>query len=427
MRFGEVGAPTLTLVQALTRVAIGAAVGTVVTFAILLVLGVVGEEALAAFYADLDVDPLLRSSLVGFLIVAAALGVLVPTLLVLERFAARSELAASSSLPPEVVPVLAQRSLVQASPDAIVRGIGVALVIVGGLVAVMMVVVALTDSGAARDPVLWLVAAGGAAAALVGVAAWRSGGRLRVSWPASIAETERHWAERGAVAAVQERRSRDQAAPDDGPRGAVPRRGRVVRALGRLLGATGVVGVLVFFLSVVLRQQCDGCEPLTWGRPMENAIDVLSVIGGAALLLTGLGSLIWWATATASRFLLERSWRRWADAAGIRRVDEERLIPLLCEPPAADRVAQALGGAAAAALILGLGVAFSAWPGAEAGGVLLAAAAAGFAAVLVALFGAEPARRTREAVRAATLPGDVVAPTQTGEAPSARRRRSRRR
>jgi hypothetical protein len=229
------------------------------------------------------------------------------------------------------------------------------------------------------------------------------------------------------VAAVQERRSRDQAAPDDGPRGAVPRRGRVVRALGRLLGATGVVGVLVFFLSVVLRQQCDGCEPLTWGRPMENAIDVLSVTGGAALPLTGLGSLIWWATATTSRFLLERSWRRWADAAGIRRVDEERLIPLLCEPPAADRVAQALGGAAAAALILGLGVAFSAWPGAEAGGVLLAAAAAGFAAVLVALFGAEPARRTREAVRAATLPGDVVAPTQTGEAPSARRRRSRRR
>lgn len=410
IRFGEASNQTLALMQALHAVALGGLTGLGISFAAILVLGIVGEEALSTFYSELDLDPLFRASMGGVLVVAAVLALAYPTMRIVVRFATLSALVEHAETQPDVVPVRAQRALVEKSPAGEVRVFGLVLAIVGGFVAGMMLIMLVTEYGMAEHIETWIAIGGGGALVFVG---WRTRRAGRADGP-----IERYWADRSralgaqislvASATDRERTRRESVADEDAPAIMRVGSGRVARAINRIVLAAAVVATMTFFLSVFLRQQCRNCEPVTWDQPMENVIDVLSLLSSTVIVATAAFGILSWIAGVLLQVASERAMRSWARDGAPRGMEHSVRDTFLLGPSAAMRAGVTLGAVGSAGAVLGLGIAWSEWRGVDPGMLWTAVAAALFLGVLVVLFGEPAAVRTRNLVREATSPGDIT-------------------
>lgn len=408
-RIVELGSPGLTAVRALEAAGVGAAIGTGFTFLGVLVLGIVGEEALSAYYWALDLDPLFRASMGALLVVALVLGAVVPWLFLVDRFLvlriAERQAADAGDL---AVPAGHLRASLSVIPGQRLASGGLILLLSAGLLAAIALGMIVFDDEMRAEPFVWIVlvafavltAAGAAMKGFASVMTARISPRVqavRQRWSRLLGEAERADAEHREAA----------------PLGVLPRivtvpSAHALRRSAAVVGMVTFVAIGVFMLSVFLRQQCRGCDPITWVEPVEDGIDVLSLLGGGALTLCAVAGAVMWLSGLVLRRIREQAIRTWVADGAARRVEEEELKPFLLDMRAAERFARALAAVGGAALILGTGADWSGWGDVDSGPVLLAGALAIAAAVVISILDSPRARRERQALRDATFPGDVA-------------------
>ncbi|MGW4928215.1 hypothetical protein ACWEOH_03605 [Agromyces sp. NPDC004153] len=393
-----------TVLRALVMVGVGAMVGVGLAFGIALVGIVVVQEALWELSRDLRLDPLARAAMGVVLVVAAALAVMGPVVVALERYAALRSLERHDQEHPEVVPEHAARRLIR-SPGGIIRWTGWIVAGVAALVAVACAWVLITESD--EDELTGGAIAAGVAvlAVVLGIVCAPVSRAVDSRWERRAAPLRERWSGAQGAAEAAERRRRDAAVADDGPLEAAVGR-RAGRALAAVVGAL-LVGICVFFVSVTLRQPCRNCDEVRYVGPVETGIDVLSLAGG---ILTGAAAAVLVAAFIAGivpRLLRERAAARWVSDGRARRAPAERLMPLLIGPRAAETAAQGFGAVAAMAFIAGVAADWSASELLQPALLVIVALVAAGLGVLADLIDAAPRYREREALRKALSPGDL--------------------
>lgn len=408
-RIVELGSPGLTAVRALEAAGVGAAVGTGFAFLGILVLGIVGEEALSAYYWALDLDPLFRASMGALLVVALVLGAVVPWLFLVDRFlvlrVAERHAADAGDL---TVPAGRFRASLSTVPGEGLATGGVVLMIAAGVLAAIALGMIVFDDELRAEPVVWIASVVFAVLIAAGAAMKGISARMAARVGPRVQAVRQRWSQHLSAGERADAGQREAA-----PLGVLPRIVTIpsAQALGRsavVVATVAFAAAGVFMLSVLLRQQCRGCDPITWVEPVEDGIDVLSLLGGGALMLCAAAGSVMWLSGLVLQRIRERAIRSWVADGAPRRVEEGELRPFLVDMRAAERFARALAAVGGAALVLGTGADWSGWGEVDPGPVRLAGALAIAAAVVISILDSPRARRERQALRDATFPGDVA-------------------
>ncbi|MBO0981936.1 hypothetical protein [Microbacterium sp. SD291] len=431
-RIVEVSSPALTLVRALEAAGAGAAIGTGFTFLGVLVLGIVGEEALSAYYSTLDLDPLFRSSMGALLVVALVLGAIVPWLFLVDRFvvlgvAERQAATHAASVGDQPVPAKTFRTSLSIVPGTGLVSGGIVIMLTAGLLGAVLLGMIVFDEEMREEPFVWIAFVVFAAITGAGAAMKAAAARVIARTEPRVQAVRQRWSR-----ALREAERADAVQRDAAPLGVLPRVVTVpsAHALDRSAIVVAMVtfaAIGVFVVSVLLRQQCRSCDPITWIDPVETGIDVLSLASGGALMLCAIAGAAMWIASLLLQRVRERSMRAWVADGAPRRVDEDALRPFLIDMRAAERFARALGALGAAALVFGTGIDWSGWGDVDPLPVQAAGAVSIVAAVLISILDSPRARSERQALRDAAFPGDIgpAAPAQPGKGRAARRDRRR--
>ncbi|WP_309064533.1 hypothetical protein [Microbacterium sp.] len=401
----DVTSPTIAVGGAVRDVLIGASAGTAVTFAVLLVTGILAEETELFGEFTAAADALLRASMGVILLTGLVLAIAWPAFLVAERTALLGALEKRAVTHPDEVPTSALRAKLAVPPGVVLARVGMVVFWIGvGLAALFLITTLLMESGE-----IGLFMTGGAVvvAALgwvVGLIGGRAADRQRERFESLRGGWRRDAARADAVA-----RRRRAALPAGRLPRLLRRRGRHTARLATIGVWVVIAGFVLFYAAVFLRQPCRGCDPRYWAEPGERLIDVLATIGGGALLVFAAGALAGWLVSVGGRFLAERTLGRWIRTTSPQRVDEVELRVILALPSAGRLTATALAFAGIAALILATGMSWSeqaveSWPLSAAGaGMLLVGA-------LVGIPAAQAQARLRNDLREHTSSGDLRDP-----------------
>lgn len=416
-RIVELSSPGLAVVRGLADAGIGAAIGVGYGFLLILVLGIVGEETLWSVYRDLE--PLLQGALGTLLVFAVVLAVVVPVLLLIERFTVLRLGERHVAEHPDEVPSQSFRTALDVAPGEGLAVAGTIVMVVFGLLGAISLGMFLFGDEFREEPVVWIAAAGSAVLFAVGWMLRRSARGVADRSGARVAALRRQWAPVLSAAV-----NRDAAQRRSAPYGVLPRIVVVpsARALGRgvrIVGIVAGVASLIFIVSVVLRQPCRGCDQLSWDQPMEDAIDVLSLSGGGLLVLCGVVGGLLWLSGLALQAVREAALRRWAADGAPRQADAGVLPDFLIGQRAARRAARALAAVGTVALAAASGIDQQGSSDVAALPIAVSGAAALAVAVALGIREESRARADRQALRDATFPGDV------GDGARAERRRRR--
>ncbi|GAA1778924.1 hypothetical protein [Agromyces lapidis] len=410
LHFAEPRPGAAALPRAVGDACVGLLFGLVAVFLLGLMTGIVGEEALGPLSRELEADATLRGSFGSLFVVVPAAMALLGVAGGVERLLWPRALSRQRRDEPDAVPPSRVRRRLRTTPGAMFGRVALGIGLVGVAVSLLMLGILATDSGSTDDAVTWIVLLGG----LVGAAGWLLARRL---WRA----LDRSWNERLVAARGRrgdvtraldaERERRERASPDDGPPILGPAADRRLRRVTGIAAIPFALACVAWIVSVYARQQCRGCDPVSYDQPIEQAIDAVSLAGGIAVLLTsaalaacGLG----WLVLAAMR---RSAAARWVADGVPRRAPEDRLEWLLLGDTAAVGVARLLAGVAALPLML----AFTGVPlfdidytvsWIDVGACLLTAGGLLLAAVVVSLVDASRAVRSRNRLRAACSPGD---------------------
>lgn len=167
------------------------------------------------------------------------------------------------------------------------------------------------------------------------------------------------------------------------------------------------VGILLWFVPVVVRQPCRTCEPRSLSPGMNEGMN-LATMGTTALVMTPaivLGALV--LAGIVRELLRERAVVRWVSDGMPRRADPYLFSDLLTGPRAGERMARVL----AVCGVLALGLVFSfTWFDLE--WVPLALSGTAAAALLLGSYGVlvverRTTHRLRVVIRTVFSPGDV--------------------
>ncbi len=422
--FREVLSPAWAFWRAALDTCVGLVVGTLYAFLAILVIGIVGEEALASLYGRIDLDPLFRASMGVILMVGAILALVVPLVMVAERTAALHAVRSAMTAEPDAVPQRVLREELSAAPSSYLRLTGLIVFwCVAGLGGIFALGVLFTDD-LREDPISWIVLAGMAVLA-IGAELLRRAGAARVERETGeLVELRRRWASLVLRATSAEAQRRDAAPERVVPTWLVTPGARILSRIAMVLLAATVVALTAFMLSVFMRQQCRTCDPVYWDEPIENGIDVLSLGSGVAIGLCALLAAIAWIGGVLLQFAREIALARWAADGAPRRVDPVPLRPLLTENRALVRLQLGLSTVGTGGVIIGVGALWAEWERLDPAMTLLLAAGAIGLGLILGWADAPRSRRERQLIRAATLPGDVGrAGAEKRAARSARARR----
>lgn len=401
--FAEVSSPGWAFWRALLDTCVGLVVGTLYAFLGILVMGIVGEEALSSLYREIDLDPVFRASMGAILAAGAILGIGVPLILIGERFAAFRALEASALATPHAAPQAQLRREVSTSPYAHVQRLGVVLFwCVTGLGAIFALGVLFTED-LREDAVSWVVLAAMAAGAGLADLLRRTGRRGIGRTRDRVAALQSAWRRSVPMADAADARRRAASVEVETPRWLSTPTGKTLGWIAKILLAATFVALAAFMLSVFLRQQCRSCDPVTWSEPVETGIDVLSLASGIAIACCAAAAVIAWLGGVALQFSREIALARWA-AQGPRRIDPSAVLPIITGHRAVVRLQYGLATVGAALLILGTGATWAESRLLDADVVLPAAGILIVAAFVLGWTDAPRSRRERQAIRDATSP-----------------------
>ena len=248
--------PALALATGLATTTGGAFVASGIVFVVVLVTGIIGEEA---YSLPSVFDAMLRALMGGVLVVTGA-ALLVELLrgIVERRMRLRAAERRHALAAAPRVPVVEARRL-REDPYGGVMVLAWFAVVLGPVTALVDLVTGFDYDGIA------LLAGVGITLAAVGLFALR--GWLGRRWEARVKRLP---------------------GPGGGARMAHPRPAGAKRREGRWAAAGFALqlGAYVFFAGVLLRQPCRDCDPVDYGGgPIEGVIDALVSVGGVLILI----------------------------------------------------------------------------------------------------------------------------------------------
>lgn len=424
--FVEVSSPGWAFWRAALDTCVGLSIGTLYTFLGIVVVGIVGEEALSSLYWQIDLDPLFRASMGVILLIAAVLAIVVPFVLVAERFAALRAVEASARENPDAVPQRSLRTELAKAPAAYLQTTGTVLFwCLVGLGALFALAVVFTED-LREDGVVWAVLLVFAVLALAAAMLRRLGRRLVGRDDARMRDHWSRWKQLVPRAEASDSDRREAAIRAVVPQWlSTPSRrtlGRVARAL---LTAT-LVSLGAFMISVFMRQQCRNCDPVYWNEPIENGIDVLSLSSGAALAVCAALGILAWVGGVVLQFARERALASWVSDGASRSVDVSLVEPLLSGNRSMVRLQLGLTAVGAGAVVVGMGALWAEWAAMDTRAVLLTAVVLIALGLAVGWADARRSRRERQLARDALFPGDVGRVDEDKPAAITRERRRRR-
>ncbi|MEX0160408.1 MULTISPECIES: hypothetical protein [unclassified Microbacterium] len=424
--FVEVSSPGWAFWRAALDTCVGLSVGTLYTFLGIVVIGIVGEEALSSLYWQIDLDPLFRASMGVILLIAAVLAIVVPFVLVAERFAALRAVEASARENPDAVPQRSLRTELAKAPAAYLQTTGTVLFwCLVGLGALFALAVVFTED-LREDGVVWAVLLVFAVLALAAAMLRRLGRRLVGRDDARMRDHWSRWKQLVPRAEASDSDRRGAAIRAVAPQWlSTPSRrtlGRVARAL---LTAT-LISLGAFMISVFMRQQCRNCDPVYWNEPIENGIDVLSLSSGAALAVCAALGILAWVGGVVLQFARERALASWVSDGAARSVDVSLVEPLLSGNRSMVRLQLGLTAVGAGAVVVGMGALWAEWAAMDTRAVLLTAVVLIALGLAVGWADARRSRRERQLARDALFPGDVGRVDEDKPAAITRERRRRR-
>lgn len=424
--FVEVSSSVWAFWRAALDTCVGLSVGTLYTFLGIVVVGIVGEEALSSLYWQIDLDPLFRASMGVILLIAAVLAIVVPFVLVAERFAALRAVEASARENPDAVPQRSLRTELAKAPAAYLQTTGTVLFwCLVGLGALFALAVVFTED-LREDGVVWAVLLVFAALALAAAMLRRLGRRLVGRDDARMRDHWSRWKQLVPRAEASDSDRREAAIRAVAPQWlSTPSRrtlGRVARAL---LTAT-LVSLGAFMISVFMRQQCRNCDPVYWNEPIENGIDVLSLSSGAALAVCAALGILAWVGGVVLQFARERALASWVSDGASRSVDVSLVEPLLSGNRSMVRLQLGLTAVGAGAVVVGMGALWAEWAAMDTRAVLLTAVVLIALGLAVGWADARRSRRERQLARDTLFPGDVGRVDEDKPAAITRERRRRR-
>jgi hypothetical protein len=424
--FVEVSSPGWAFWRAALDTCVGLSVGSRYPVLGIVVVGIVGEEALSSLYWQIDLDPLFRASMGVILLIAAVLAIVVPFVLVAERFAALRAVEASARENPDAVPQRSLRTELAKAPAAYLQTTGTVLFwCLVGLGALFALAVVLTED-LREDGVVWAVLLVFAVLALAAAMLRRLGRRLVGRDDARMRDHWSRWKQLVPRAEASDSDRREAAIRAVAPQWlSTPSRrtlGRVARAL---LTAT-LVSLGAFMISVFMRQQCRNCDPVYWNEPIENGIDVLSLSSGAALAVCAALGILAWVGGVVLQFARERALASWVSDGASRSVDVSLVEPLLSGTRSMVRLQLGLTAVGAGAVVVGMGALWAEWAAMDTRAVLLTAVVLIALGLAVGWADARRSRRERQLARDALFPGDVGRVDEDKPAAITRERRRRR-
>ena len=424
--FVEVSSPGWAFWRAALDTCVGLSIGTLYTFLGIVVVGIVGEEALSSLYWQIDLDPLFRTSMGVILLIAAVLAIVVPFVLVAERFAALRAVEASARENPDAVPQRSLRTELAKAPAAYLQTTGTVLFwCLVGLGALFALAVVFTED-LREDGVVWAVLLVFAVLALAAAMLRRLGRRLVGRDDARMRDHWSRWKQLVPRAEASDSDRREAAIRAVVPQWlSTPSRrtlGRVARAL---LTAT-LVSLGAFMISVFMRQQCRNCDPVYWNEPIEDGIDVLSLSSGAALAVCAALGILAWVGGVVLQFARERALASWVSDGASRSVDVSLVEPLLSGNRSMVRLQLGLTAVGAGAVVVGMGALWAEWAAMDTRAVLLTAVVLIALGLAVGWADARRSRRERQLARDTLFPGDVGRVDEDKPAANTRERRRRR-
>lgn len=403
--FVEVSSPGWAFWRAGLDTCVGLVVGTLYAFLGIVVMGIVGEEALSGLYREIDLDPVFRASMGVILTAGVILGIGVPLVLTAERVAAFRAVEASAQDHPDGVPQRQLRLELSKPPHAHVQTLGaVVFWCVAGVGAIFALGVLFTED-LREDGFSWFVLAVMAVVAALSELLRRAGRRGVSRTQERVKAQQTRWRRLVPMADAADARRRTATVEVETPRWLTAPSAKTVGRIANILLAATFVALAAFMLSVFLRQQCRTCDPVTWDAPVETGIDMLSLASGAAIAACAAAGIIAWLGGVALQFSREIALARWA-GEGARHVDPSTVLPLISGNRAAVRLQYGLSTVGAALLILGTG---AAWAGSRLFDPAVALIAAGILIATGFVLGwtdAARSRRERQAIREGTFPGD---------------------
>lgn len=410
LHFAEPRPGLLALPRAIADLGLGLLFGLAAVVLLMLVLGIVGEEALPEQSRALDLDAILRGSIGSVFVIIPAGLVLMAIGNSAERLLWPRAIERMRRTDPDAVVPSRVRRRLSSPPGRFVRAFGIGLIVVGSVAALLMIGMAATDSGGAADPITWWVMLGGVVALASGIAVCVAARAIDRRWTTRIAASARRGGD-VSRALDADRARREQSAQDEGPALLAPRVDRLMRRITGIAMIPFAVAWIIWFTSVATRQPCRTCEQRTFDESGERALDVASVVAGIGVVVTtaivAIVALGWLVLAAARQFAAAR----WVADGRPRHASPERLQWLLLGQSAGVGLARLLAGVAALPLMLAftavplVGIDWSS-PLIDAEACARATAALFASALLVSLVDAPLAVSLRNRVRATCSPGD---------------------
>ncbi|AQY00801.1 MULTISPECIES: hypothetical protein [Microbacterium] len=424
--FVEVSSPGWAFWRAALDTCVGLSVGTLYTFLGIVVVGIVGEEALSSLYWQIDLDPLFRASMGVILLIAAVLAIVVPFVLVAERFAALRAVEASARENPDAVPQRSLRTELAKAPAAYLQTTGTVLFwCLVGLGALFALAVVFTED-LREDGVVWAVLLVFAVLALAAAMLRRLGRRLVERDDARMRDHWSRWKQLVPRAEACDSDRREAAIRAVAPQWLSTPSRRTLGRVARVLLTATLISLGAFMISVFMRQQCRNCDPVYWNEPIENGIDVLSLSSGAALAVCAALGILAWVGGVVLQFARERALASWVSDGASRSVDVSLVEPLLSGTRSMVRLQLGLTAVGAGAVVVGMGALWAEWAAMDTRAVLLTAVVLIALGLAVGWADARRSRRERQLARDALFPGDVGRVDEDKPAAITRERRRRR-
>lgn len=424
--FVEVSSPGWAFWRAALDTCVGLSIGTLYTFLGIVVVGIVGEEALSSLYWQIDLDPLFRASMGVILLIAAVLAIVVPFVLVAERFAALRAVEASARENPDAVPQRSLRTELAKAPAAYLQTTGTVLFwCLVGLGALFALAVVFTED-LREDGVVWAVLLVFAVLALAAAMLRRLGRRLVERDDARMRDHWSRWKQLVPRAEACDSDRREAAIRAVAPQWLSTPSRRTLGRVARVLLTATLISLGAFMISVFMRQQCRNCDPVYWNEPIENGIDVLSLSSGAALAVCAALGILAWVGGVVLQFARERALASWVSDGASRSVDVSLVEPLLSGTRSMVRLQLGLTAVGAGAVVVGMGALWAEWAAMDTRAVLLTAVVLIALGLAVGWADARRSRRERQLARDALFPGDVGRVDEDKPAAITRERRRRR-
>lgn len=424
--FVEVSSPGWAFWRAALDTCVGLSVGALYTFLGIVVVGIVGEEALSSLYWQIDLDPLFRASMGVILLIAAVLAIVVPFVLVAERFAALRAVEASARENPDAVPQRSLRTELAKAPAAYLQTTGTVLFwCLVGLGALFALAVVFTED-LRGDGLVWAVLLVFAVLALAAAMLRRLGRRLVERDDARMRDHWSRWKQLVPRADASDSDRREAAIRAVAPQWLSTPSGRTLGRVARALLTATLISLGAFMISVFMRQQCRNCDPVYWNEPIENGIDVLSLSSGAALAVCAALGILAWVGGVILQFARERALASWVSDGASRSVDVSLVEPLLSGTRSMVRLQLGLTAVGAGAVVVGMGALWAEWAAMDTRAVLLTAVVLIALGLAVGWADARRSPRERQLARDALFPGDVGRVDEDKPAAITRERRRRR-